>query len=237
VLLYLAAQGARTPFLALLGLRRLRNLVLVIAPYAVTVPLAFVAAGCLEAATSAGVVALALAPGALLAPALLTAAGGRRSDMAGALLLGTVILSFVLVVTRPAASTLALTAAQSFVVASLGAGALPHVRDRIIVPLRWAGYVAGFVVFLLAIAGGPPIDAVTVIVALAAIGLTLVVAGAVAIALRRDVFSALAAAGTRDPIVAVALAWATGGAEATAVPIVSAAILGIVAAALVLLRR
>ena len=143
----------------------------------------------------------------------------------------------MLVVTRPAASTLALTAAQAFAVASLAAGALPQVRDRILAPLRWAGYVAGLVVFLLAIAGGPPIDAVTVLVALAASAVTLVVAGAVAIALRRDLFSAVAAAGTRDPIVAIALAWATGGAEATAVPIVSAAILGIAAAALVLRRR
>lgn len=237
MLLYLAAHGARTPFLALLGLRRLRNLVLVVAPYAVIVPLAFVIAERLEAATAAGLVALALAPGALLAPALVGAAGGRRSDMAGALLLGTVILSFVLVVTRPAASTLALTAAQAFVVASLAAGALPQVRDRILAPLRWAGHVAGLGVLLLAIAGGPPIDALAVLVALAAIAVTVVVAGAVAIALRRDVFSAVAAAGTRDPIVAIALAWSTGGAEATGVPLVSAAILGIVAAALVLRRR
>ena len=210
---------------------------LVIAPYAVSVPVVLMVAERLEAATAAGLVALALAPGSFLAPGLVSAAGGRRADMAGALLLGTVIISFVLVVTRPAASTLALTAAQAFVVASLAASALPQVRDRILAPLRWAGYLAGLVVILLAIAGGPPIDAVTVIVALAATGVTLVVAGAAAIALRRDVFSAVAAAGTRDPIVAIALAWATGGSEATAVPIVSAAILGIVAAALMLRPR
>ncbi|HJW50168.1 MAG TPA: hypothetical protein VJ726_12195 [Candidatus Limnocylindria bacterium] len=210
---------------------------LVIAPYAVSVPLAFVVGERLEAATASGLIALALAPGALVAPALVAAAGGRRSDMAGALLLGTAILSFVLVVTRPSASTVALTAAQAFAVASIGAGALPQVRDRILGPLRWAGYLAALVVFLLAIAAGPPIDAVNVIVALAGTLVTLAVAGVVAIALRRDVLSAAAAAGTRDPIVAIALAWATGGSEATAVPIVSAAILGILAAALVLRRR
>lgn len=210
---------------------------LVIAPYAVSVPLAFVAAERLEAATAAGLVGLALAPGALLAPALVTAAGGRRSDMAGALLLGTAILSFVLVVTRPDASALALTGAQAFVVASLAAGAIPQVRDRILVPLRWAGYVAGLVVVVLAVAAGPAIDTDSVVVALAAALVTLVVAGAVALALRRDVLSAVAAAGTRDPITAIAIAWGTGGAEATAVPLVSAAILGIAAAALVLRRR
>jgi len=211
--------------------------VLVVAPYAVSVPVAFVAADRLDAATAAGLVALGIAPGALLAPALVNAAGGRRSDMAGALLLGTVVMSFVLVVTRPGASTLALTAAQAFVVASLGAGALPQVRDRILAPLRWAGYLAALVVVVLAVAGGPAFDAGTVVVALGAVAVTLVVAGAVALALRRDVFSAVAAAGTRDPIAAIALAWATGGAGATAVPLVSAAILGIVAAALVLRRR
>jgi hypothetical protein len=210
---------------------------LVIAPYAVVVPLAFVVAERLEAVTAAGLVALALAPGWLLAPAIVNAAGGRRSDMAGALLLGTVILSFVLVVTRPDASMLALTGAQALVVASLAAGAMPQVRDRVLVPVQWAGYLAGLVVVVLAVGGGPAIHAQTVIVALGAALATLVVAGAVARALRRDMFSAVAAAGTRDPIVAIALAWATGGTDATAVPLLSAAILGIVAAALVLRRR
>ena len=210
---------------------------LVIAPYAVSVPLALVGAGRLEAATAAGLVALAVAPGALLAPALVGAAGGRRSDMAGALLLGTLVLSFVLVVTRPDTSTLALTGAQALVVASVAAGAMPRLRERILVPLRWGGYVAGLAVVVLAVAGVPAIDVGTVIVALGAVAVTLVVAGAVALALRRDLFSAVAAAGTRDPIVAIAIAWATGGTDATAVPLVSAAILGIPAAALVLRRR
>lgn len=210
---------------------------LVIAPYAVSVPLAFAAAERLDAANAAGLVALALAPGALLAPALVTTAGGRRSDMAGALLLGTVILSFVLTVTRPGSSTLALTAAQAFVVASLAASAMPTIRDRILVPLRWAGHLAGLAVVVLAVAGGPAIDASTVIVALGAVAVTLAVAGAVALALRRDVFSAVAAAGTRDPIVAITIAWATGVSGATAVPLVTVAILGIVAAALILRRR
>ncbi len=208
-----------------------------IAPYAVGVPVAFVASESLEAATAAGLVALALAPGALLAPAIVTAAGGRRADMAGALLLGTVIASFVLLVTRPGSSAVALTGAQAFVVASLAAGAMLRVRDRALVPLRWAGYVAGFGVVGLAVAGGPMIDASTVIVALAAVGVTLAVAAAAALALRRDVFSAVAAAGTRDPVVAIAVAWATGGPAATGVPIVSAAILGIAAGALIIGRR
>jgi hypothetical protein len=211
--------------------------VLVIAPYAIGVPIAFAVAERLDPASAAGLVALAIAPGAFLAPAIVSAAGGRRADMAGALLLGTVIVSFALVATRPGASTMAITAAQAFVVASLAAGAMPTIRDRILIPLRWAGYLAGLAVLGLAVVTAPPVDAATVVVALAAAALTLAIAGSVALALRRDLLSALAATGTRDPIVAIALAWSTGGPNATAVPLVSAAILGIVARALIIRRR
>lgn len=210
---------------------------LVVAPYAATVPLAFAVSERLDPATSAGLLGLSLAPGALLAPAVVNAAGGRRADMAGALLLGTVILSFVLVATRPSEITLALTAAQAFAVASVVAGALPTVRDRLLVPLRWAGHAAGLAVIAVATASTPRVDAGTVAVALAAVAMLLGVAGVVALVLRRDVFSALAATGTRDPIVAIALAWSSGGADATGVPLASAVILGIIAAALVIRRR
>ena len=210
---------------------------LVVAPYAATVPLAFAVSERLDPATSAGLLGLVLAPGALLAPAVVNAAGGRRADMAGALLLGTVVLSFVLVATRPGAITLALTAAQAFAVASLVAGALPTVRDRLLALLRWAGHAAGLAVIVLAAAGAPRADVATVAVALAAVAMLLGVAGVAALVLRRDVFSALAATGTRDPIIATALAWSTGGAGATGVPIASAVILGIAAAALVIRRR
>ena len=210
---------------------------LVVAPYAVTVPLALATSERLDPATSAGLLGLVLAPGAMLAPAVVNAAGGRRADMAGALLLGTVVVSFVLVATRPDAITLALTAAHAFAVASVVAGALPTVRDRLLVPLRWAGHAAGIAVIVLAAASAPRVDAGTVAVALAAVAVLLGVAGVAALVLGRDVFSALAATGTRDPIVATALAWSTGGADATGVPLASAVILGIASAALVIRRR
>jgi len=211
--------------------------VLVTAPYAVSVPLAYAVAQNLDPANAAGLVALVLAPGALLAPGVVSAAGGRRSDMAGALVLGTVVLSFGLVATRSGAGTLALTAAQSFAIASLVAGAVPTVRDRLLTPLRWAGHVGAGVVAGLAAASVPAVDLTIVSVALAAVALTLATAGAAALVLRRDLLSALAATGTRDPIVAVALAWSTGGSDAIAIPVASAVILGIVAAALVIRRR
>ena len=210
---------------------------LVIAPYAVSVPLAFAVADRLDPATAAGLVAVALAPGALLAPTLVTALGGRRADMAGALVLGTAILSFVLVATRPGTTTVALTAAQAFVVASLVAGAIPTVRDRILTPLRWAGHVAALAVIALAVASGTRVDVVSVVVALVGLASTLGTAAAVAGSLRRDMSSALAAVGTRDPIVAIALAWSMGGPEAAAVPLATAAILGIASAALIIRGR
>jgi hypothetical protein len=211
--------------------------VLVIAPYAVGVPVALALADRLDPASAAGLVALAIAPGAFVAPAVVSAAGGRRADMAGALLLGTVIVSFVLVATRAGATSAAITGAQAFVVASLAAGGLPTIRDRVLVPLRWAGRLAGLALLGLALVAGPAVDVTTVAVALAATALTLAIAGTAALTLRRDLLSALAATGTRDPIVAVALAWSTGGSGATAVPLVSAAILGILAGALVIRRR
>jgi hypothetical protein len=211
--------------------------VLVVAPYAVTVPLAFALSERLDSATSAGLVALVLAPGAFLAPSVVNAAGGRRADMAGALVLGTAVVSFVLVATRPGATALALTAAQAFAVVSLVAGALPTVRDQILVPLRWGGHAAALAVLLLAAASGPRVDAATLAVSLAAVAVLLVIAGTAALVLRRDVFSALAATGTRDPIVACALAWSISGPDATGVPLASAVILGIAATALVIRRR
>jgi len=105
------------------------------------------------------------------------------------------------------------------------------------VPLQWASFLAALAVILFTLGTGPPVDAVGICVAFAALAVTLAVAGATALALRRDILSALAAVGTRDPIVATALAWSMGGPEATAVPLAGAAILGIVAAALVIRRR
>ena len=89
----------------------------------------------------------------------------------------------------------------------------------------------------LALANAPRIDLGTVLVAFAATTLTLAAAGAVALALRRDLLSAVAAVGTRDPVLATALAWSAFGVDATAVPLASAAILGIVAGALMIRRR
>jgi hypothetical protein len=191
----------------------------------------------LDRATATGLLAFALAPGALLAPTVVAAAGGRRADMAGALGLGTVGLSIVLTLLWPGANGPALIGAQAFVIASLVAGAVPTLRDRVLVPLAWLGQLAAAAVIALAVGSGPRLDPGALTVAVAAAAVTLAITGALAIVLRRDVLSALVGAGTRDPIVAIALAWSLGGPVATGVPIVNAAILGIAAGALVILRR
>lgn len=220
-----------------MGLRRPPNVVLIVAPYALTVPLAFAVLPLLGPAAAAGLVALVLAPGALGASSFVGAAGGRRSDLAGALSLGTVIVSVVLVATRPESSGAGLTIAQAFLLGMVVGGAVPSLRERIAPPLRSAGHVAGAAVIALAAASGRAPSAQDAVVGATFAALVLALALTVAVALRRDVLSAVAAAGTRDPIVATFIAWSTGGAEATAVPLVNAVILGIVAAAVLIRRR
>lgn len=220
-----------------MGLRRPPNLVLIVAPYAVSVPVTFAVLPLLGPAAAAGLVALALAPGALSAASFVAAAGGRRSDLAGALSLGTVIVSVVLVWTRSDTSGAGLTIAQAFLLGMVVGGAVPSLRERIAPALRSVGLVASVAVIALAVAGGPVPTAQDAVVGVAFAALVLAVALTVALALRRDVLSAVAAAGTRDPIVATFIAWSTGGAEATGVPLVNAVILGIVVAAVLIRRR
>ena len=220
-----------------MGLRRIPNLVLIVAPYAVTVPLAFAVLPLIGPAAGAGLVALVLAPGALSASSFVGAAGGRRSDLAGALSLGTVIVSVLLVATRSDTGGAGLTVAQAFLLGMVVGGAVPSLRERIAPPLRSAGLVAGVAVIALAVAGGRAPTAQDAIAAAALAALVVAIALTVALALRRDVLSAVAAAGTRDPIVATFVAWSTGGAEATGVPLVNAVILGIVGAAVLVRRR
>lgn len=220
-----------------MGLRRPPNLVLVVAPYAVSVPLAFVVLPLVAPDIAAGLVALALAPGALVAPAFVGAAGGRRADLAGALSLGTVIASVVLVAARWGTGGVGITFTQAFLAGMVVGGALPAFRERTAPVVRWVGHLAAAAVIVLTAASGTVPSAAAIVVAAAFVAVVLAVAAVVVLALGRDVLSGLAAAGTRDPIVAVFIAWSTGGAEATAVPIVNAVILGIVAAAVLIRRR
>jgi hypothetical protein len=84
--LYYFTTGTRTPLLALLSLRRPRNLAPIV--------LAYAALGFLAVIVGDPVVAiLALAPSPLIGPALARIVGAREETV-GALLTGTIVLSF-----------------------------------------------------------------------------------------------------------------------------------------------
>ena len=238
-LVYLASHGARTPFLAVLALRRPRVLLVVLAPAILLVAAARLAGSVLDPATAIGMLALASAPGALVLAPQASALGGRR-DTAGAFLLGTVVVWLVLVVTGAPGGSAALPGIQAFALAAGVAAGLPKVRDAVLGPIRWTGDVALVVLLAAAVAGaasvsgGSALAAVGLAAAVLALG-TLAASGAARIA-RRDPPSAVIGSGTRDAGVAVAMA-VSGGAAATAVPLAYAGLVAAGAVALILRRR
>lgn len=163
-------------------------------------------AGRIDDRASQGALAVALVPAPLLAPGLVGRMRGR-ADLAGALVLGTLLLSLLVVGGRGALAAGALfTATEAFALAALFASALPAVRDAILSPLAWIGWIAAAGLAVAAVVEAPALDATSALVALA-----LLVAGggsaAVIAALqRRDIRAAVFGSGLRDPFLAVALA-------------------------------
>ena len=205
-LAYLASYGARTPLLALRGLLRLRNIVLVVAPA--------VAIGFSAAAVSAflggdageGAIALALVPAPLVASEVVTRLRGRM-DLAGVLALGTAILSLLLIGGRGAIAAGGLFAAtEAYAIAAMIANALPSVRDAFLVPLRAIGWIAVAVVIANAVVAGPVIDGSTLLAAAAVFASGTLSAALVALLLRREITAAVAGAGLRDPVLGIAFA-------------------------------
>ena len=205
-LAYLASYGARTPLLALRGLLRLRNIVLVVAPA--------VAIGFSAAAVSAflggdageGAIALALVPAPLVASEVVTRLRGRM-DLAGVLALGTAILSLLLIGGRGAIAAGGLFAAtEAYAIAAMIANALPSVRDAFLVPLRAIGWIAVAVVIANAVVAGPVIDGSTLLAAAAVFASGTMSAALVALLLRREITAAVAGAGLRDPVLGMTFA-------------------------------
>ena len=223
--------------LALLSLRRLRNLALVVLPYGPGLLLVAFLEPWLTDVDRAGLLAVAVAPALLSAPALAIAMGGRM-DRAGALLVGTIAASFVLAVARAGAASGAMQNAMlAFVVGAGVTSIVPMLPDVARTATRRLGDV-GFVILLgVAVAGGPSLDAAGAIAALALFGTTVGAAALLARATGTDVRSAIAGAGTRDPAVATAIAIALGGPGAAGIPIYSAALLLALGAVFVALNR
>jgi hypothetical protein len=226
------SYGARTPLLALRALTRPRNFALVIVPAVALGGLALAFQGRVDERIAAGALALAIVPAPFVAPELVGRLRGR-ADLAGALVLGTVLVSLLVVGSRGARAAGALfTAAEAFAITAMFANALPTIRDALLPPLRVAGWLGFCLVFAATAIGGlpplfdarvsgePPLVVMTAVVALAMLVLGPLSSALVALAFGRDVRSAVGGAGLRDPALGVALATVTAGADSTGVPLV-----------------
>ena len=219
--LYFFTTGTRTPLLALLSLRRPRNLAPIV--------LAYAALGFLAVIVGDPVVAiLALAPSPLIGPALVRIAGAREETV-GALLTGTLVLSFpILLAAIPGLGPQVNIALFAFVVGTALASAVPLFRDLVLPIVDGARYVA-----LAIILGGSGIAALAFVdpraVGIAALVLLVgaVSAGIGAMIFGGDGVAAAIGAGTRDPAVAAGLAIASGLAGGVAVPLAYAALLAL----------
>jgi hypothetical protein len=194
-------------------LRRPRNLAPIVLSYA--------GLGLVAVIVGDPVVAiLALAPSPLIGQTLARLVGAREETV-GALLTGTIVLSFpLLLASIPGLAPNVNVALFAFVIGSALAGAVPMFRDAVLPIVDGARYVA-----LAIILGGAGVVALS-FVDLRAVGVAALVllVGAVAAAIgamlfRGDGLAAAIGAGTRDPAVAAALAIPAGLAGAAAVPL------------------
>ena len=223
--------------LALLALRRLRNLSLVAVPYAPGLLLVALLGPSLSEADRAGLVGVAIAPALLSAPALATAMGGRM-DRAGALLVGTIAAAFILSLTSGGAAGGAMQGAMlGFVVGAGAASMVPMLPSVVRTFVKRLGDVALVVLLVVAIAGGPSLGPTAALAALALFVTTIGAAALVGRIAGVDVRSAIAGAGTRDPGVATALAVTIAGPGAGGIPLYSAALLLVLGAAFVAVNR
>lgn len=219
--LYFFTTGARTPLLALLALRRPRNLAPIV--------LAYAGLGLVAVVVGDPVVAiLALSPSPLIGPAIARFVGAR-AETVGALLTGTVVLSFPLLIGAiPGIASNVNVALFAFVLGTALAGAVPTLRDVMLSIIDGARYVA-----LAIILGGAALAALSLVdgraVGVAALVLLVgwVSSAIGAIVFGGDGLAAAIGAGTRDPAVAAGLAITLGLAGAAAVPLAYAALLAL----------
>ncbi len=180
-----------------------------------------------------GLAAVAIAPALLAAPSLASAIGGRM-DRAGALLVGTIAMWWVLSLVRGAFGP-AQNAMLAFIVGAGITSAVPMLPEIVRTIVRRLGDAAFIVLVAIAVTGAGGLDATN---GLAALALFVAVAGSAVVIARIagvDIPSALAGAGSRDPAIATALAVAGGG--STAIPLYSGVLLFGLAAVLALRNR
>lgn len=219
--LYFFSTGMRTPLLALLALRRPRHLAAIALPYAGLGLVALIAGDPV-------VTILALSPSLLVGPAVARFVAAR-AETVGALLSGTIVLSFAQLFAAILGLGPGVNAALfAFVIGAALAGSVPILRDAILPIVDGGRYVA-----LAIILGGASVaalslvDARTVGVAVVLLLVGTVSAAIGAILLGGDGIAAAIGAGTRDPAVAAGLAISSGLAGAAAIPLAYAALLAL----------
>ena len=220
-MLYFFTTGTNTPLLALLSLRRPRNLAPILLGYA--------GLGVVAVIVGDPVVAiLALSPSPLIGPSLARFVA-VRAETVGALLTGTIVLSFPLLMAAiPGLGPSVNIALFAFVIGTALAGSLPILRDVLLPVFDGARYVAMAIIL-----GGAALSAVS-LVDLRAVGVAALVllvgvltAASGAILFGGNGIAAAIGAGTRDPAVAAALAMSAGLAGAGSVPLAYAALLAL----------
>ena len=219
--LYFFTTGTRTPLLALLALRRPRNLA--------AIALSYAGLGLVAVIVGDPVVAiLALSPSPLIGPALARIVGARQETV-GALLTGTIVLSFPLLLAAiPGLGPNVNIGLFAFVIGAALAGAVPMFRDLVLPIVDGARYVA-----LAIILGAAGVAALSFVdpraVGVAALVLLVGTLSAAigALLFRGDGIAAAIGAGLRDPAVAAALAISAGLAGAAAVPLAYAALVAL----------
>lgn len=219
--LYFFTTGTRTPLLALLALRRPRNLTPIV--------LGYVGLGLVAVIVGDPVVAiLALSPSPLIGPVIARFLNAR-AETVGALLIGTIVLSFPLVLAAiPGIAAQTNVALFAFVIGTAIAGAVPTMRDAVLPVVDGARYVA-----LAVILGAAALAAVSFVdpraIGIAAVVLLVgtVSAAVGALLFGGDGLAAAIGAGTRDPAVAAGLAISAGLAGGAAVPLAYAALVAL----------
>jgi len=220
-MLYFFTTGTNTPLLALLSLRRPRNLAPIL--------LAYAGLGVVAVIVGDPVVAiLALSPSPLIGPSLARFVAAR-AETVGALLTGTIVLSFPLLMAAiPGLGPSVNIALFAFVIGTALAGSLPTLRDVLLPVFDGARYVAVAIIL-----GGAALSAVS-LVDLRAVGVAALVllvgvltAASGAILFGGNGIAAAIGAGTRDPAVAAALAMSAGLAGAGSVPLAYVALLAL----------
>jgi len=171
---------------------------------------------------------LALSPSPLIGPSLARFVA-VRAETVGALLTGTIVLSFPLLMAAiPGLGPSVNIALFAFVIGTALAGSLPTLRDVLLPVFDGARYVAVAIIL-----GGAALSAVS-LVDLRAVGVAALVllvgvltAASGAILFGGNGIAAAIGAGTRDPAVATALAMSAGLAGAGSVPLAYAALLAL----------